>query len=73
MGLINTILGVVAFVPVLGGTLLDRFGFDLLFLVAFLIALGGVLSSGLLHEPRVTGSINLFSPRYLMPGSRRLR
>jgi MFS family permease len=73
VGLINTILGVVSFVPVLGGTLLDRFGFEFLFLVSFLIALVGVLTSGMLHEPRVVGSYNLFSRERMLPRSRRAR
>lgn len=71
VGLINSILGVVAFVPLVGGGLVDRFGFQFLFLVAFLIALVGVLSSGALHEPRVIGSVNLFSRQYILPRSRR--
>ncbi|HET7034294.1 MAG TPA: MFS transporter [Thermomicrobiaceae bacterium] len=71
VGLINTILGVVSFIPVLGGSLVDRFGFQFLFLVAFLISLAGVLASGALHEPRVLGSINLFSRQYILPRSRR--
>lgn len=73
VGLVNTFLGVVAFVPVLGGTLLDAFGFQFLFLVAFMITLAGVLASGALHEPRVSGSVNLFSRQILIPRSRRLR
>lgn len=73
VGLINTILGVVAFVPVLGGTLVDRFGFQFLFIVAFLISLAGVLASGTLHEPRVTGAASLFSRDRLTPRARRLR
>jgi MFS family permease len=73
VGLINTFLGVVAFVPVIGGTLVDAFGFQFLFLIAFLITLIGVLASGALHEPRVSGSINLFSRQTILPRSRRLR
>ena len=73
VGLINTFLGVVAFVPVIGGTLVDAFGFQFLFLIAFLITLVGVLASGALHEPRVSGSINLFSRQTILPRSRRMR
>lgn len=73
VGLINTILGVVAFIPVVGGTLVDAFGFQFLFLVAFLITLAGVLAGGALHEPRVSGSVNLFSRQIMIPRSRRLR
>ena len=73
VGLINTFLGVVAFVPVIGGTLVDAFGFQFLFLIAFLITLIGVMASGALHEPRVSGSINLFSRQTILPRSRRIR
>jgi MFS family permease len=51
-GLTNTILGCVAFVPVLGGIMVDTFSFEFLFIVTFLIAFAGVVASGLLHEPR---------------------
>jgi len=61
VGLVNTILGVVSFVPIIGGTLVDHFGFQVLFIVAFLIAFAGVLASGPLHEPRVMDSANLFA------------
>jgi MFS family permease len=70
VGLVNTFLGVVSFIPVLGGSLVDRFGFELLFLVAFLISLVGVLTSGMLHEPRVVGSVNLFSRERMLPRAR---
>lgn len=73
VGLVNTFLGVVAFVPVIGGTLVDAFGFQFLFLVAFMITLAGVLASGALHEPRVSGTVNLFSRQMMIPRSRRLR
>lgn len=73
VGLINTILGVVSFVPVLGGTLLDSFGFEFLFIVAFLIAFAGVLASGTLHEPRTVGTATVFSRYRLLARSRRLR
>jgi MFS family permease len=51
-GLTNTILGFVAFVPVLGGIMVDAFSFEFVFIVTFLIAFAGVVASGLLHEPR---------------------
>lgn len=73
VGLINTILGVVAFVPVIGGTLLDHFGFQFLFIIAFLIDLGAVLASGMLHEPRIGSSPALFARYRLLARSRRLR
>ncbi len=73
VGLVNTFLGVVAFVPVIGGKLVDSFGFQFLFLVAFMITLAGVLASGALHEPRVSGSVNLFSRQMMIPRPRRLR
>ncbi len=73
VGLVNTFLGVVAFIPVIGGTLVDAFGFQFLFLVAFMITLAGVLASGGLHEPRVSTSINLFSRQMMIPSARRFR
>ena len=73
VGLVNTFLGVVAFVPVIGGKLVDSFGFQFLFLVAFMITLAGVLASGALHEPRVSGTVNLFSRQMMIPRPRRLR
>jgi MFS family permease len=54
-GLTNTILGFVAFVPVLGGIMVDAFSFEFVFIVTFLIAFAGVVASGLLHEPRRDG------------------
>jgi MFS family permease len=53
-GLTNTILGFVAFVPVLGGIMVDAFSFEFVFIVTFLIAFAGVVASGLLHEPQGT-------------------
>jgi MFS family permease len=50
-GLTNTILGFVAFIPVLGGVMVDAFSFEFVFIVTFLIAFAGVVASGLLHEP----------------------
>jgi MFS family permease len=73
VGLINTFLGVVAFVPVIGGTLVDAFGFQFLFLIAFLITLIGVMASGALHEPRVASTVNLFSRQTILLRARRVR
>ena len=61
VGLVNTTLGVVSFVPLIGGTLVDHVGFQTLFVIAFFIALGAVFASGALHEPRVMDSANLFA------------
>ncbi len=73
VGLTNTVLGVVSFVPLIGGSLVDAFGFEFLFLVSFLIAFVAVFASGLLHEPRVAGAANLFAADRLVPRLRRLR
>ncbi len=61
VGLVNTTLGIVSFVPLLGGTLVDRFGFELLFLVALLIGLTSVLASGLLPQTRGTTGVSSFA------------
>jgi MFS family permease len=48
----NTILGIATFVPVIGGTLLDLFGFRTLFLIALIVALiAWWLARGMI-EPR---------------------
>jgi MFS family permease len=52
VGLVNTVLGVVSFVPILGGSVADRFGFEVLFLLALVLALLAVLASGWLPETR---------------------
>lgn len=52
VGLVNTMLGLVSFIPLVGGSLVDRFGFEFVFLVALLIALASVLASGLLPQTR---------------------
>jgi hypothetical protein len=64
VGLTNTILAGVAFVPVLGGVLVDAFGFEFLFIVTFLIGFVAVVASGMLHEPRVSGHAGLVSMVY---------
>lgn len=70
---VNSVLAVVACAPILGAVLLDRFGFQFLFLVAFLIGFAAVLSSGALHEPRVLGATPLLSRYRLLARSRRIR
>jgi MFS family permease len=52
IGLTNSILGFVAFVPIIGGILVDAYGFEFVFIVTFLIAFAAVVASGMLHEPR---------------------
>jgi hypothetical protein len=49
-GLTNAILAVVAFSPVLGGILIERFGYEALFGVAAAIGLATVFAGGLLAE-----------------------
>ncbi len=51
-GLTNTILGFVAFIPILGGIMVDAFSFEFVFIVTFMIAFAAVVASGLLHEPQ---------------------
>jgi MFS family permease len=48
----NTVLGVATFVPVVGGTLLDLFGFRTLFLLALMIALTAWWLARGMVEPR---------------------
>jgi MFS family permease len=55
VGLTNTILGFVAFVPVIGGLLVDSFGFEFVFIITFLVGFVAVVTSGLLHEPSRDG------------------
>jgi MFS family permease len=52
LGLTNTILGFVAFVPILGGVMVDGFGFEFVFIITFLLGFAAVVASGMLHEPR---------------------
>lgn len=68
VGLVNTTLGVVSFVPLLGGLLVDRFGFEFVFFVALLLALASVLASGVL--PQTTSTRGLSRPAL---GLRRFR
>lgn len=48
----NTVLGVATFVPVIGGTLLDLFGFRALFVIALIISLLAWWLARGLREPR---------------------
>jgi hypothetical protein len=52
IGFTNTILGIATFVPVLGGFMLDLFGFRFVFLLAFAIALMACWLARGLTEPR---------------------
>jgi MFS family permease len=52
-GLTNAVLALVAFVPVVGGLILDRSGFDALFLTAALLGLIAVFASGALTDTYV--------------------
>ncbi len=48
----NTVLGIATFVPVIGGTLLDLFGFRAVFALALAITLAGWILARGLAEPR---------------------
>ncbi|MBI4675930.1 MAG: MFS transporter [Chloroflexi bacterium] len=51
IGFTNTVLGVATFIPVVGGTLLDLFGFTPLFVITFLAAACGLgLAVGLVRQ-----------------------
>ncbi|MCX2727923.1 MFS transporter [Thermomicrobium sp. 4228-Ro] len=52
VGVTNSVLGVVALVPMLGGLVVDRFGFDAVFVLALMLALLALVTSGLLAGPR---------------------
>ncbi len=52
IGFANSILGVVSLVPLLGGLVVDRFGFTAVFLLALALAFLALLTSGLLPAPR---------------------
>jgi MFS family permease len=52
VGLTNSLLGIVALVPMLGGLVVDRLGFDAVFVLAVLLALCALATSGLLAAPR---------------------
>ena len=50
MGLTNVLLAIVAFSPVLGGMLIERFGYEVLFGVAATVGLATVFAGGWLAE-----------------------
>jgi MFS family permease len=52
VGVTNTILGVVALVPMLGGLVVDRFGYSSVFALALALSLLALLASGLLPASR---------------------
>ena len=52
VGVTNTILGVVALVPMLGGLVVDRFGYSAVFAIALALSLLALLASGLLPASR---------------------
>jgi predicted MFS family arabinose efflux permease len=52
VGVTNTILGVVALVPMLGGLVVDRFGYSAVFALALALSLLALLASGLLPASR---------------------
>ncbi|MCS7050021.1 MAG: MFS transporter [Thermomicrobium sp.] len=52
VGVTNTILGLVSLVPMLGGLVVERFGFPAVFLLALALTLLALASSGLLPGPR---------------------
>lgn len=53
VGLTNVSLAVVAFAPILGGVLVDRLGYEWLFLIAALIGFAAVFASGALTDTHV--------------------
>jgi MFS family permease len=53
IGFTNTLLGIATFIPIIGGTVLDLFGFTPLFAITFFMSLIGFwLALGLLHPGR---------------------
>ncbi len=53
IGYLNTLLGIITFIPVIGGLLVDWFGFVPVFIVATALALGATLSALGLSNERV--------------------
>jgi MFS family permease len=45
IGFLNTLLGIVIFVPVIGGAVVDTLGFGVLFVASFLVTMLGMLAS----------------------------
>jgi MFS family permease len=50
IGLANTVLAVVGFVPLIGAVVIDHYGFDRVFLVATFIGLAAIFASGALTD-----------------------
>jgi MFS family permease len=50
IGLANTILGFVSFIPIVGGEIVDRYGYEEVFLTATFLSLGAVFLSGALTD-----------------------
>ena len=44
MGSVNTILGVISFIPIIGGTLIDRLGYEVVFTLALAFILAALLA-----------------------------
>ncbi|HET6260863.1 MAG TPA: hypothetical protein VFG99_01335, partial [Chloroflexia bacterium] len=45
IGFLNTLLGIVIFVPVVGGAVVDTLGFGVLFVASFLVTMLGMIAS----------------------------
>lgn len=57
IGFTNTMLGIATFIPIIGGTLLDLFGFTPLFIITFLMSgVGFWLALGLRNTSHVTAA-----------------
>lgn len=52
IGFTNTVLGIATFIPIVGGTLLDLFGFNLLFIITLCAALVGLMLALGLRAPQ---------------------
>lgn len=55
IGAVNTILGVISFIPIVGGTLIDLLGYELVFLLAVAFILAALLVSRGLSEEAIRG------------------
>ncbi len=53
VGLTNALLAIVAFAPVIGGMLIERFNYPILFLIAAMVGLMAVFASGALTDTHV--------------------
>lgn len=56
IGFTNTLLGIATFIPIIGGTLLDLFGFTPLFVITFLTSSAGVWLAWGLRRMQTAGS-----------------